>query len=70
MKQKVATILFMVMGFAGLILQMYKYYSGDLSLDIHEFALSIVFTVFVWKPRTLVSLFDRLVSRFFLKNKN
>lgn len=70
MRQKVTTIVFMVIGFAGLILQMHKYYSNDLELSLSEFSLAIVFTVFVWKPRTLVSVFDRIISRYFSKNKN
>ena len=70
MKQKIITIAFMLIGFAGITLQMYKYYTGELELNLQELALSMIFTVFVWKPRTLVSVFDKLVSKHFSKTKN
>ena len=70
MKQKITTIAFMLIGFSGIILQMRKYHFGELELNLSELSLSILFTVFIWKPKTLVSIFDELVSKYFYRTKN
>ena len=63
MKNKIITIAFLVIGFGGLIMQMYKYYIDDLELTVPQFMVTSVFTVFVFRPRILIDTFKSVVEK-------
>ena len=63
MKNKIITIAFLVIGFGGLIMQMYKYYIDDLELTVPQFMVTSVFTIFVFRPRILIDTFKTVVEK-------
>ena len=63
MKNKIITIAFLVIGFGGLIMQMYKYYIDDLELTVPQFMVTSVFTIFVFRPRILIDTFKSVVEK-------
>ena len=63
MKNKIITIVFLIIGFGGLIMQMYKYFIDDLDLTTSQFIVTSVFTIFVFRPRILIDTFKTIVEK-------
>ena len=63
MKNKIITIAFLVIGFGGLIMQMYKYFIDDLDLTVPQFIVTSVFTIFVFRPRILIDTFKLIAEK-------
>ena len=63
MKNKIITIVFLIIGFGGLIMQMYKYYYDELELTAPQFIVTSVFTIFVFRPRILIDTFKLIAEK-------
>jgi len=63
MRDKIISAIFMLLGFLGLFEQLHKYYYDNLELSIHQFFVTSLCTVFVFRPSILLDVFKNLVSR-------
>lgn len=68
LRDKIAYWFFMLMGFAGVTYQMYEFMTGHITFTPGEVAVTAFFSVFIFKPRILVNLFE-LIKNIKFNNK-
>lgn len=64
---KVAYTLFLLFGFAGVGYQLKELFNGRLELTLSQVGLTVVFAVFIFRPKILLEAFDVIINKF--KNK-
>lgn len=64
---KVAYVLFLLSGFAGVGYQLKELFKGRLELTLSQVGLTVVFAVFIFRPKILLEAFDVIINKF--KNK-
>ena len=58
---------FLILGFAGIIMQMMKYFNGTLELTFEEGILTTVFSVFIFRPKILIEAAQTVINFKFKK---
>lgn len=53
---------FLIAGISGASFQMYKYFIGTLELTFPEFAVTLLFGIFVFKPMFLTDAFNAIIK--------
>jgi len=64
---KIAYILFLLLGFAGVGYQLKELFAGRLELTLSQVGLTVVFAVFIFRPKILLEAFDVIINK--LKTK-
>lgn len=61
---KIAYILFLLFGFAGVGYQLKELFGGRLELTLSQVGLTVVFAVFIFRPKILLEAFDVIINKF------
>ena len=56
--------IFLIFGFIGIGIQMYKYYNNTLVLTLEESLLTAVFGVFIFRPKILIEVAQAVINKF------
>lgn len=63
MKSKATYWIFLTLGFVGIILQMYKLYNDTLAMTLGQGVITVIFTVFIFRPRIMLEVADLIINK-------
>ncbi len=66
-QMKLAYWFFLIAGFIGIGLQMYKYYNDTLELTFEEGAVTMLCVVFIFRPKILIEAAQTVINFKFKK---
>ena len=66
-RERLTYWLFLILGFVGIIIQMYKYFSNTLELTFAEGGLTVIFVVFIFRPKILIEAAQTVINFKFKK---